>query len=89
MLDDGLGTRQFPVNHAMWKIFMNFCMWATVHFSKNGRVHSNVFFGKWMFAPVQKDFTTVQNHIPILQGEELGGLTEQSDWTDSPWRSYS
>ena len=52
-------------------------------------IHSNVFFGKWMFAPVQKDFTTVQNQIQILQGEELGDLTEQSDWTDGPWRSYS
>ena len=46
--------------------------------------HSNVFFRKWMFARVQKDFTTVQNQIQILQGEELGGLTERLDWTDGP-----
>ena len=25
-----------PVNEAMWRIFMNSCVWAAVHFSKDG-----------------------------------------------------
>ena len=33
VLEDGLG--QFPVNEAIWIMFMNCCVWAAVHLDKD------------------------------------------------------
>ena len=61
---------------------MSSCMWAKVHLSKGQRVHRNM-----EVESIQKGFTTVQSQIQNIQGEEHYGLTEQEDWTESPWKS--
>ena len=75
---DSLGIRDVPVNQAMWRVFMNSCMWATVHLSKDGD----------QFPRVRWDMN-VQNLIQVLQEEKLYRLTDQRDRTEGHLKSYS
>ena len=86
---DVSSLHMFGANQALWRIFMNACMWATVHLSKDPddtRIIQKVEVQK-----IQTVLETVQVQISNLKlhDEEINGLPKQVDWTDGHWRKYS
>ena len=63
----------FPVNEAIWRIFLNFCMWASVHLDKE-RDQFQRALGNMDVDVIQQTSTTTQNQIHSLQEGELFGL---------------
>ena len=58
-------------------------MWPPVHLSKEEDQFQRVLRNVDIEA-IQKMLTSVQRKIRNLQDEEIYGLTEQLDWTESP-----
>ena len=83
--DFTLGIRLSLVNRRM---FMNSCIWASVHLSKDGDQIQRV-LRDMDVESIQKLFTTVQKQVRSLQNKELLGLQDQLDWTESSWMSCS
>ena len=76
----------FSVNEAIWRIFMNCCMWAAVYLDHERdqfqRVLQNMDAGE-----IQQIFSTMQNQIRSLQQEELFGLHRYVNLDQSSWKS--
>ena len=66
---------------------MNSCMWATAHLSKEGDQFQRVLRNTDV-ETIEKVLTTVHNPIQVLREEELYGLSDQLDWTESSQKSY-
>ena len=81
---------QFPVNQALWRIFTHARVWATVHFSKDEDDFKRI-VQILEVQKIQTFFESVQAQISNfrLRDQEIGGLSEQVDWTDGCWRKYS
>ena len=78
---------QFPVNEAMWIMFMNSYMWAAAH-CDNDRDQFKRVLRNMDVDQIQKVFTTTLNQVQSLQEiAPLSGLRDQLDWTGPPWKS--
>ena len=87
---DTSSLHQFLLNQALWEVFMNSCMWATVQLSKDKDNLKRIFQNSDL-QRIQTVFETVQAQIsnPRLRDQEMYGLSEQVNWTDGHWRKYS
>ena len=85
MLDDSLGTRQFPVTSRNVENLHEF-----LHVDDSARQQEwtrpfqRVLLENGCLHRSRKISPRCRIRSEVLQVKELGGLTEQSDWTDSP-----
>ena len=73
------------INEAIWRTFMNACVWASVHLDKDQDQNFRVLRNTDVFE-IQQKFSITQNRIHSLEIEEVFRLNT-IEWGLSPWRS--
>ena len=78
----------FPVNHAVWSIFMNSCMWAVLQFNRDGGEFRHVLKNPVVCKVMTIIDNTVQAQMMNLIFRDSGiRMHFVHEWLDGRWRT--